>query len=54
VDIATGEVTKGHLPKKAAKLVRDWCLERQGELMANWSRAKALEPLERIAGADSD
>jgi uncharacterized protein DUF4160 len=54
VDIATGDVTRGHLPKKAAKLVRDWCLERQGELMANWSRATALEPLERIAGADSD
>ena len=54
VDIASGDIVKGSLPRKAAKLVKEWCLDRQGELMANWDRARALEPLERIAGADSD
>lgn len=54
VSIASGEVFEGRLPSKAAKLVRDWCQDHQAELMANWARAWALEPLERIAGADSD
>lgn len=54
VAIATGEIVQGSLPKKAARLVKDWCLERQAELMNNWNRAQALEPLERIPGADSD
>jgi hypothetical protein len=54
VAIATGQVIEGRLPKKAAKLVRDWCLDHQGELQENWQRAVALQPLQRIAGADND
>jgi hypothetical protein len=34
--------------------VRVWYAEHEDELMKNWTRAEALEPLERIAGADSD
>jgi hypothetical protein len=52
VDISSGEILEGHLPKNAARLVKDWCLEHRVELVANWARAQALEPLERIAGAD--
>jgi len=54
VGIMTGEVTYGHLPSKAARLVKDWCLDHRAELLANWDRAQALEPLERIPGADHD
>jgi hypothetical protein len=54
VAIATGEVIEGRLPKKAAKLVKDWCLEHQAELQDNWQRALDLHPLQRIAGADND
>jgi hypothetical protein len=54
VAIATGEVIYGQLPSKAAHLVKDWCLQHQTELVANWERAQALEPLERIPGADHD
>lgn len=54
VAIETGEVISGRLPRKAARLVQDWCLEHQDELNANWQRAVALLPLERIAGADND
>jgi Domain of unknown function (DUF4160) len=54
VSIASGEVFEGRLPSKAAQLVRDWCQDHQAELTANWARAGALEPMERIAGADSD
>jgi len=48
------EVIDGRLPRKAAKLVKDWCLEHQAELMDNWRRAVAIKPLQRIPGADND
>ncbi|WP_263079866.1 DUF4160 domain-containing protein [Endozoicomonas sp. Mp262] len=54
VDISTGHVMEGHLPKKAAKLVGEWCLSHRSELEENWRKAINLEPLERIAGADND
>jgi len=54
IAIATGEVSAGSLPSRARKLVHDWCLEHQSELMDNWGKAVALEPLERIPGADND
>jgi hypothetical protein len=54
VDIATGEVREGKLPTKARGLVKEWCLEYQPALLANWDRARALESLERIPGADND
>ena len=54
VAIATGQVMQGRLPKKAAKLVRDWCLDHQAELQENWQRAMALQPLQHIPGADND
>ena len=54
VAIETGETIAGRLPRRAAKLVKEWCLEHQGELAENWRRAVALEPLQRIPGADND
>ena len=54
VEIATGDVIEGRLPRRAARLVKEWCLEHQIELAANWAKARALEPLERIPGADHD
>lgn len=54
VSIETGEVLEGKLPRKAAALVRDWCVQHQLELATNWKRAECFEPLERIAGADYD
>lgn len=54
VEISTGHILEGGLPKKAAKLVGDWCLSHQTELADNWQRAMDFQPLERIAGADND
>lgn len=54
VRIADGEIVVGSLPIKAAKIVRQWALDHQAELMANWARGEALEPLELIPGADQD
>ncbi|MEY2632677.1 MAG: hypothetical protein RIR00_1331 [Pseudomonadota bacterium] len=54
INIRSGEVTEGNLPKRAAALVRDWCLSHQDALMDNWARAQRFEPLEKIPGADQD
>lgn len=54
VAIETGELINGRLPRKAMRLIREWTLEHQTELNANWERATALLPLEQISGADND
>lgn len=54
VDIDSGVVTDGALPRRAARLVQEWVLEHPVELRANWEKARRLEPLDRIAGADND
>ena len=54
VDIQTGEMTQGKLPRKVASIVREWCLAHRQELLDNWDRAQRFEPLERIQGADRD
>jgi hypothetical protein len=54
VSIATGEVIEGHLPANAAHLVRQWTLAHRDELEDNWQRARAGQPLRKIAGLDDD
>ena len=54
VDIETGLVFAGRLPRKAAALVCDWCAEHRQALRDDWLRATRLEPLTRIPGADHD
>ena len=44
----------GSLPKKAAKIVKQWALDHSEALMANWARGEALEPMELIPGTDLD
>jgi hypothetical protein len=38
IEIHTGEVSEGRLPKKAAAIVKEWCLRHQAELLENWER----------------
>ena len=54
IEIRTGMILEGYLPNKAVKLIREWCLVHQEELMKNWERAQQFEPLERVPGADQD
>lgn len=54
VAIADGAIIHGSLPKKAAKIVRQWALDHQEALMANWTRGEELLPMEMIPGADVD
>lgn len=54
VRIEDGEIVHGALPRNAARIVRQWALDRQEELMANWRRGELLLPMEMIPGADAD
>ena len=45
-----GELLAGALQSRTAlQLVKEWSLAHHPELVANWKRVKAGEPLERIA-----
>lgn len=48
VEIESGRV-HGHFPGRALKLVLEWTQLHRQELLENWQRARAGEPLERIA-----
>lgn len=54
VAIVDGTLVEGELPRRAMTMVRQWCLDHRAELVQNWARAQALQPLSRIAGADND
>jgi hypothetical protein len=51
-EIATLEVTRGNLPRRAHALVVEWTTLHRAELMDNWDRARqglsltAIEPLD--------
>jgi hypothetical protein len=47
--IETGEVFAGSLPGRALRLIREWLEEHRVELVANWDRASAAEPVEPVA-----
>lgn len=44
-----GEVLEGSLPPRVLRFVREWAALHREELAANWSRARAEQPLEEIA-----
>jgi hypothetical protein len=41
-------VIAGELPARALRFVREWAALHGDELLANWERARNLEPLEPI------
>ena len=48
VEISSGRILKGHLPRRALSLVTDWARLYRHELLQNWERARAHEPLQQI------
>lgn len=48
VDVSTGAIMKGNLPKRAERLVREWSQEYQRELDENWDLARAHRPLKPV------
>ena len=52
VRIGDGEIMRGRLPSKQAKLVKGWIRLRQAELMENWRHAQTDGRCFRVAGPD--
>lgn len=48
VEIETLRTLRGHLPRRAMAMVPEWAGEHRAELMVNWRRAQAHEPLDPI------
>ena len=54
VEISTGNVIAGQLPRKVAAIVKEWCETHKAELIDDWEKAIRFEPLDKIQGADYD
>lgn len=54
VRIADGEVIRGRLPRRQARLVTSWVRVRQAELMENWRHAQTDGRCFRIPGPADD
>jgi hypothetical protein len=52
VEIETGEIIAGDLPRGALRVIRPWIERRRPELRANWERGRLRRPFERVPGAD--
>lgn len=52
IEIASGRILVGNLPRKAMRLIQEWCDEHRDELSENWARGERMEPFELIPGAD--
>jgi hypothetical protein len=48
VEIATGHIIQGSLPKRAKALVSEWTEMHRDELQRNWDLARAASPLKSI------
>ncbi len=52
VDIETGEITEGALPRRAMSLVKQWAKAHTEELREDWDLARAEQPLSQISPLD--
>lgn len=52
--ISDGSVYAGALPLKAQRIVQEWAVRHQAELLANWQRGVDLLPMDLVPGADFD
>jgi len=48
VEVATGRVIAGDLPKRAKTLVSEWAKLHRDDLSLNWNLARAAQPLNSI------
>ena len=48
VEIATGQVIQGDLPRRAKALISEWTELHRNELQQNWKLARAAQPLNPV------
>ena len=49
ISITTLGLIQGKLPPRVMGMIAEWASLHQEELLADWERARSLEPLEKIA-----
>ncbi len=49
IQISSGEVLHGHMPRRALGLVKEWVELHRDELEANWVRSQSEEPLVQLS-----
>lgn len=52
IEIATGAVMAGKIPRRAAKLVEEWLAQHQAELQIDWDLAMTGQPLNPVPPLD--
>lgn len=52
IEIATGKILAGAIPKRAAKLVQEWAADHQAELQVDWDLAVTGQPLNPVPPLD--
>lgn len=52
IEIATGSVMAGQLPRRAKAMVEDWLTVHRDEVQGNWDLAAASQPLNPIPPLD--
>jgi hypothetical protein len=52
IELATGAVLDGSLPRRAMSLVADWLAIHRRELLDNWNLARSGQPLNQVAPLD--
>lgn len=45
IDIASGRILKGRLPRRAERFIREWLRAYRSELGQDWDLARAHQPL---------
>lgn len=48
IEISSGKIIVGKLPRHAQRLVLEWAKQHRAELLENWERARRDEPLKPI------
>lgn len=48
ISIASGQLLEGNMPRRALRMVEEWCELRRDELLANWQRVEGNLPLASI------
>lgn len=48
IAVGDGEVLRGQLPPRAARMVRSWIRQHHDELLDNWRRAEQQMPLLQV------
>jgi hypothetical protein len=53
-DLNTQELIIGEMPRPVVRLIRQWIIDHQPELLANWERGRTYQPFNTVSGADSE